>query len=314
MNNLVNNASALSLGSERLKVFTRYEAYRCKIPPTKKISNSAFRKFPQMPSLISPCEHKFLPPEETLKSWKKQLQDIIAITFGDYFVETDNGYYSVDTINGALQQYKARRVTKFVRQEIDWFSETFRMPSNLKIIPEKEPLQTFESIIHNNPYDRILPEFGMTSEELSQLCLKRLLSGDHMRYFIKIANQQEPEILYVYVNSVRDIKRFVDQQLMIKQGNIKHLIMILHIGKRRTIRDGKPLPTVFIIDDNNRGCHFVVPFVNLQNNVIYYGDSLGWSSPENLVSLVKEYTKYISNNPANISTSDQRCFNVVDQR
>ena len=92
-----------------------------------------------------------------------------------------------------------------------------------------------------------------------------------MRYFIKIPNQQEPEILYVYVNSVRDIKRFVDQQLMIKQGNIKHLIMILHIGKRRTIRDGKPLPTVFIIDDNNRGCHFVVPFVNLQNNVIYTG-------------------------------------------
>ena len=150
MNNLVNNASALSLGSERLKVFTRYESYRCKIPPTKKISNSAFRKFPQMPSLISPCEHKFLPPEETLKSWKKQLQDITAIASRDYFVETDNGYYSVDTINGALQLYKARRVRKFVRPEIDWSSETFRMPSSLKIIPEKEPLQTFESIIHIN--------------------------------------------------------------------------------------------------------------------------------------------------------------------
>ena len=185
MNNLVNNASALSLDSERLKVFTRYESYRCKIPPTKKISNSAFRKFPQMPSLISPCEHKFLPPEETLKSWKKQLHDITAIASMDYFVETDNGYYSVDTINGALQLYKARRVRKFVRPEIDWSFETFRMPSSLKIIPEKEPLQTFESIIHNNPYDRILPEFGMTPEELPQLCLKRLLSGDHMRYFIK---------------------------------------------------------------------------------------------------------------------------------
>ena len=103
-----------------------------------------------------------------------------------------------------------------MRQEIDWFSETFRMPSNLKIIPEKEPLQTFESIIHNNHYDRILPEFDMTPEELSQLCLKRFLSGNHMRYFIKIANQQEPDILYVYVNSVCDIKRFVEQ-LIIKQ-------------------------------------------------------------------------------------------------
>ena len=71
--------------------------------------------------------------------------------------------------------------------------------------------------------------------------------------------------------------------------------MILHIRKKGTIRDGKPLPTVFISDDQNRGCHFVAAFVDLQKNVIYYGDSIGWSSPKNLVSLVKEYTKYISN-------------------
>ena len=65
--------------------------------------------------------------------------------------------------------------------------------------------------------------------------------------------------------------------------------------EKRTIRDGQPLPTVFISDDNNRGYHFVAAFVDLQKSVICYGDSLGWSSPENLVSLVKEYTKYISN-------------------
>ena len=40
-----------------------------------------------------------------------------------------------------------------MRQKTDWFSETFRMPSYLKIIPDKEPIQTFESIIHNNPYE-----------------------------------------------------------------------------------------------------------------------------------------------------------------
>ena len=130
MNNLVNNASALSFASERLKVFTRYKAYQCKIPSTKFFSNSAVRKFPQMLLLMSPCEHKFLPLEETLKSWKKQFQDIIAIASGNYFVETDNGYYSVDTINGALHLYKVRRVRKIVRPEIDWSSETFRMPSN----------------------------------------------------------------------------------------------------------------------------------------------------------------------------------------
>ena len=32
-----------------------------------------------------------------------------------------------------------------------------------------------------------------------------------------------------------------------KQGNIKHLVMILHIGKKRTMRDGTPLPAVVAI-------------------------------------------------------------------
>ena len=83
---------------------------------------------------------------------------------------------------------------------------------------------------------------------------------------------------------------------MKKQGNIKHLVMILHIGKKTTIRNAKPLLTVFISGDNNGGCRwFVAASVNLQKTVIYYGDSLGSSSPENLVSLVREYRKYISN-------------------
>ena len=76
----------------------------------------------------------------------------------------------------------------------------------------------------------------MTPKELLQLCLNnRLLCGDPMRHFNKIASQEEPEVSCVDINSVCDIKRFVDQQLIIKQGNIKHLVMILHIQKKVTI-------------------------------------------------------------------------------
>ena len=52
-----------------------------------------------------------------------------------------------------------------------------------------------------------------------------------MRHFVKITNQQEPEILYVYVSCVRAIKKFANQQLIIKQRNIKDLVTILHIAK-----------------------------------------------------------------------------------
>ena len=56
------------------------------------------------------CRHLYLlasilfyHPRKNLKSWKKQ--DIIAIASGDYFVETNNDYYSVNTINGALIRF-----------------------------------------------------------------------------------------------------------------------------------------------------------------------------------------------------------------
>ena len=110
-----------------------------------------------------------------------------------------------------------------------------------------------------------------------------------MRHFNKIASQEEPEVSCVDINSVCDIKRFVDQQLIIKQGNIKHLVMILHIQKKITIWDENPLSTTFISDGSNCGCHSVAAFVDLQKNVVCHGDSLGSSSPENLVTLVKEY-------------------------
>ena len=71
--------------------------------------------------------------------------------------------------------------------------------------------------------------------------------------------------------------------------------MILQIEKNRFIGDEKPLPTIYISDDNNRGCQFVAGFPNLQNNVIYYGNELGWSSPESFVCLVKEHMKRIIN-------------------
>ena len=67
--------------------------------------------------------------------------------------------------------------------------------------------------------------------------------------------------------------------------------MILHIGKKELSEMESHYPLSLLVTITT----IVTAFVDLQMNVIYYGDSLGWSSPQNLVCLVKEYTKYISN-------------------
>ena len=85
-----------------------------------------------------------------------------------------------------------------MRQEIDWFSETFRMPSNLKIIPEKEPLQTFESIIHNNPYDRVLPEFDMTQKNFRNSAWNVFYQGTTCDILLKLQTSKNP-IFYMHM-------------------------------------------------------------------------------------------------------------------
>ena len=251
-----------------------------------------------MQPVVSPCEHKYIPPEETLASWKGELQKAFNLAVGHFYVENDFGRYSLETVNGALQLHKACNMREFVEQEIDWLSETYRLPQSVTRTPEKTLLNNYRSKIHNYSYDMELPKYDITPDELSQVCLKRLLSGDHMWYLAKLLNFQQNDTLCVYENSVKNVKRYVDKR---RTTSIKKLAIILHVGKKRLLRNGNAEWSTFVSNGNNRGCHFSVAFVDLSKKDIMYGDSLGWPSPTQLPTLVQQY--YSAINDTQIPTS-----------
>ena len=288
----MNSQIVLTLSAAKLKVFTRYEAYQCRIPRTKKVEDCKIEKYPTPQCVVDPCEQNSIPPEETLASWKSQLQSVVKIASGHFYMDTRFGRHNLHSINGTLQLYKARNIRRFVKQELDWFSETYRVPKHIRRVPEKTHINNFRSKVHNYSYDSVLPKYDMTPNELAQLCLTRLLSGDHMRYIVKLLNSQQGNTLCVYANSVRDIKSYVGRHDTTK---VKKLVVILHIGKKRTVVNGTPEWSVFMSDDNNRGCHFAVAFVSFQENKIIYGDSLGWAAPVDLLSLVRNYSNALFN-------------------
>ena len=45
----------------------------------------------------------------------------------------------------------------------------------------------------------------------------------------------------------------------------------------------------FLGSDARSGCHFSLAVFNSANNVLIYGDSLGWPVPENLKDTVNEH-------------------------
>ena len=57
-----------------------------------------------------------------------------------------------------------------------------------------------------------------------------------MRYVVKLLNSQQRETLCVYANSVRDVKGYVERHDI---SNITNLVLILHVGKKRTYINSK---------------------------------------------------------------------------
>ena len=44
--------------------------------------------------------------------------------------------------------------------------------------------------------------------------------------------------------------------------------------------------TCYVSDEKRRGAHWALLVIDLQNGVTYYGDSLGWPLPSNLINTV----------------------------
>lgn len=279
----------LSLRFEQLTSFTRLNAYECKVPKTKRPAKETLRRYGVAQANTSPCDHFFIPPQDVLMSWKMQLQRAKDMAVGFYYIECEFGRYSIFTANGALQLHRAREIRKAVSQELDWLSESCRSPPNVSAVPSRVVLNTFRSKIHNHSYSAVLPEFGMTPEELSRLCCQRLLSGDHIRWVVKKLNTQQQEMFCVYPNSVLHFQGYVDRYLE-THPLPKRIGVIFNVQKIRSVKNGIEIwetnvPSGF----GNFGSHFSIAVFNIEENEVIYGDSLGWAPPKQLLPEIKKY-------------------------
>ena len=133
---------------------------------------------------------------------------------GFVYIECEFGLYSLWTCNAALQLHRAREIRHSATQEIDWLSEACRLPSSVESTPTQVVLINCHYKIHNHAYSTVLPQFGRTLLELSQLCCDRLLSGGHMRWIGEKLNEQKTGMYHVYANSVLDKERAAKFYLM----------------------------------------------------------------------------------------------------
>eukprot|EP00112_Aurelia_sp_Birch-Aquarium-sp1_P025112 Seg820.2 transcript_id=Seg820.2/GoldUCD/mRNA.D3Y31 product="hypothetical protein" protein_id=Seg820.2/GoldUCD/D3Y31 len=281
------------LSTEQLKSFTRIEAFQCKIPKTQKPKREALNRYGVAQKTVTPCQHFAIPPTDVLLSWKHEITKLLNMARGFVYMECEFGLYKLWTCNAALQLHKAREIRHAVTQEIDWFSEACRLPSSVESTPTRVVLNNFRSKIHNHAYSAVLPEFGTTPGELSQLCCDRLLSGDHMRWIVKKLNEQQKEMYCIYVNSVLDKERAAEVYLR-NHALPKKIGFLFNVGKERSNCTGEShwdivIPKAF----GHLGSHFSIAVLDIDSQEIVYGDSLGWSPPNKLYEEVSGFYKAI---------------------
>eukprot|EP00112_Aurelia_sp_Birch-Aquarium-sp1_P008138 Seg1893.5 transcript_id=Seg1893.5/GoldUCD/mRNA.D3Y31 product="hypothetical protein" protein_id=Seg1893.5/GoldUCD/D3Y31 len=276
-----------SLSTEQLTSFSRLAAYECKIPKTRKPSRELFRRYGVAQARTTPCEHFFIPPKETLLSWKSQLQRARNLSTGFFYIESDFGLYDLWITNAAEQLHKAREIRKSVKEELDWFSETCRVPNVVDSVPSRPTLNSFRSKIHNRPYNVEIASLRMTPSELAQVCGKRFMSSDHMRWLVNKLNVQQQEMFCVYANSlfhVEAVNRFLEDN-----STPKRIGVIFNVYKKRSVEHGVEKWDVVVTREfGNTGSHFSIAVLDKERNEITYGDSLGWSPPQHLISEMRK--------------------------
>nr|XP_047122618.1 uncharacterized protein LOC105849511 [Hydra vulgaris]XP_047122625.1 uncharacterized protein LOC105849511 [Hydra vulgaris]XP_047122631.1 uncharacterized protein LOC105849511 [Hydra vulgaris]XP_047122636.1 uncharacterized protein LOC105849511 [Hydra vulgaris]XP_047122643.1 uncharacterized protein LOC105849511 [Hydra vulgaris]XP_047122652.1 uncharacterized protein LOC105849511 [Hydra vulgaris]XP_047122660.1 uncharacterized protein LOC105849511 [Hydra vulgaris]XP_047122664.1 uncharacterized p len=141
------------------------------------------------------------------------------------------------------------------------------------------------------PASRDISEYGMNPNTLSELCCTRWLSSDHMLQICSILNSCQNHTKVIYFNFMGNLEYLLSKITVVPEK----LIFILNVG-------GNSEKT-FTGSDNNPGCHWTLGVYNNIDANFYYGDSLGWSAPDDFLFKLDLFIKKLYH----VSTS----FNIV---
>lgn len=107
----------------------------------KKVHLQQIRKIQTATKRTSTIQTQAPTSSRNFRRMEKGVANSCKNRISSFYMETDSGRYSLDTINASLQLYKAKTMRKFVKEEIDWFSETYKSPYHIEKLPKKASLK-----------------------------------------------------------------------------------------------------------------------------------------------------------------------------
>ena len=277
--------NTVKFNEENINSFTRLSTINAFIPDFVDPTESVELRIYDVPQTVSNVfEMKEAPTSSTLMKWKDELQEATRNSSTQEvfpYMEIGSQRYSVDSINSLLMVHKARQIQNDVVEELGWF---FSQPVVMLQLEKKTggpQIGPFQDLVFHKRWDEVLEEFNMDGAELAQICCDRLLSGDHIQWFISQLNKMQKNVFCIYPHSGHDPEVVANHFSQGQSPKPSSLAFILNV-----FRSGND---VFLGTQSQPGSHFTFCYLDTLSSTVTYGDSLGWPVPIDLQETVSQY-------------------------
>ena len=170
-----------------------------------------------------------------------------------------------------------------MHQEKEWFDETCQLPSTLNIQrPSSDTIQQFRDILLNQPPLAIACQ-SISTYQFSKLACTRWLTDDLLDSLSRLVNNSSNDCMSLVLSEYnkRCMTNYVSTALN-GRSSIRLLFFIANVSI-------DPLSgTAFASNKILGGNHWTVLVTDVSTNLSYYGDSLGYPVPPNLLLKCKQ--------------------------
>ncbi|XP_065648316.1 uncharacterized protein LOC136077923 [Hydra vulgaris] len=216
-----------------------------------------------------------LPPKHQLMRWSTELSLRNNIASGIHYIECNLGKFLYESVQHLIALHRVQEIKLAVDQELTWFNSIKLVPKSIGIFPPQNLIEKFKEVLFRKPASTEISEYGMNPNTLAELCCTRWLSSDHMMQISSILNSIQSHSKVIYFNFIGNIEHYVSRLTSVPSK----LIFIINVGGNNE--------KTFSGTDFNPGSHWAFAVYNNIECSFYYGDSLGWSVPDDFLCKVK---------------------------
>lgn len=188
-------------------------------------------------------------------------------------------YFSIKDLGNMITAHKLIKVKADVEQEMQWFQQEPKPPTQTCIVPNNKAVKEFEKILLSNPNGKVLHNKYTITEDFATFCCSRWISLQAIDPMISIINEMNPKRKVILHGMVSGMSVHAIQNNLLSMGDwhydLDTILIILNVTKNAR-------QNTVVSSETVKGSHWSILKLDLKTKSYVYLDTLGYSTPINL--------------------------------